>query len=861
MTDAPQAGAGPDGYARPPASPKRTIHMVGNSHLDLVWLWPWQEAYQEARATFASVLDRMDEYPDFVFTCDQVVLLAWVEEQDPALFDRIRARAAEGRWVNTGGWWVEPDCNLPTGESLARQGLYGQRFLRSRFGEHARTGMNADPFGHAATIPQILAGQRMDSYCFLRPMAHEKDLPASLFRWVSPDGTGVTAYRIPFEYQTAWTSVDRHVEKAIAELPDGDDDLMVFFGVGDHGGGPTKAEIDAVHRFDAMGSFGELRLSSPPAYFAEVLAEGVGGLPEVHDDLQHHSPGCYSAHSQMKIWMRRAQSALLVAERWAAVAALTDGPAYPREQLGRAWLSTLENQFHDLLPGTAIEAGFDDARDQLGEAVSIAKRITARSQNVLASRIGIPLDAETQPVVVFNPHPWPVTADVELHLGVGGEVDPDRITDESGTLTPSQPIASRSQVGRSVGAAVAFRVRLPPLGYRTYTLHRSRSRSGGAAERVLRGGTVLENALLRLELDPGTGAVVSLLDKRSGVDVVAGATGPHTQVSADPTDTWGHRVVSYAWPGAEMRLDRVRVREDGALRAILRVERSWGASFLVEEFVLAQDADHVEVRTTLDWHERAHLLKLRWPVAVASPRALTEIPYGSIERPVDGGEEPGQSFVDLTGTTADGAVAGLSVVNDAKHGYDFSPEDGGASPSIGITAVRSPVFAWHDPTPLSDEGIYAYQDQGVQRWTALLVPHAGEPDLAALHRRAEELNVRPRAMLEGFHEGAEPSMRSFADVGTGSVLLTALKGSEDPAADGGTDLIVRALETAGRTEQAVIDLPLVGRRLEVELGPHRLRTWRVPRDPAAEVVELDLVEWPLGEEPATEGTPMGMGTR
>ncbi len=174
---------------RPAASPDRVVHMIGNAHLDVVWLWPWQEGYQEARATFRSVLDRMDEFPDFVFTCDQVILLDWVQEQDPELFERIRARVAEGRWINTGGWWVEPDCNLPVGESFVRQGLWGQRFLQSRFGRRATVAMNVDPFGHAATLPQVLAGQRMGAYCFLRPMAHEKALPSALFRWRAPDGT------------------------------------------------------------------------------------------------------------------------------------------------------------------------------------------------------------------------------------------------------------------------------------------------------------------------------------------------------------------------------------------------------------------------------------------------------------------------------------------------------------------------------------------------------------------------------------------------------------------------------------------------------------------------------------------------
>ena len=495
MSDAPISNAPqdfePDGVpsvARPGSARDITVHMVGNAHLDVVWLWPWQEGYQETRATFAAILDRLDEYPDFVFTCDQVLLLAWAEEQDPALFARIQQRVAEGRWVNTGGWWVEADCNLPSGESFVRQGLYGQRFLAQRFGRIASVGMNVDPFGHHAMLPAVLAGQRMDAYCFLRPMAHEKALPQNLFRWRSPDGSEVLGFRIPFEYQSSRETVDRHLEKALVEFDADQRQAMVFYGVGNHGGGPTVRQIEAIHRFDRMGSFGALRLSSPQAYFDAARERGTDHLPVVTGGLQHHAPGCYSAHSGIKQWQRRAQSALLVAERWAVVAAARDGVAYPREDLERAWKQVLLNQVHDVLPGSAIEAAYDDARDQLGEAVSVAKRITARSHAAVARRVDVPLDPSTQPVLVFNHHPWPVTASIELHLGLGTQADPGGVTDAAGTPVPSQAIASRSQVGRQAGAALVFQAELPPFGVRRYALHRSAGATAASGAPGIRAG-------------------------------------------------------------------------------------------------------------------------------------------------------------------------------------------------------------------------------------------------------------------------------------------------------------------------------------------------------------------------------------
>lgn len=827
---------------RPGAAPDRTLHMIGNAHLDPVWLWPWQEGYQEARATFRSVLERMDEYPDFIFTCDQIVLLSWVEEQDPALFERIRERVAEGRWVNAGGWWVEPDCNMPMGESFARQGLYGQRYLISRFGRHATVGMNVDPFGHTATLPQILRGQRLDSYMFLRPGKHESDLDDTLFWWESPDGAKVLAYRIPFEYCSPPGDIAWQTEKSIMALDRAHGEGMVFYGVGNHGGGPTKANIESIHRYDRMGSFGRMKMSSPREYFDEMFSREPAFLDRLgvrRDDLQHHAPGCYSSHSGIKAWQRRAQFAVLAAERWAAVSALRSGVEYPRDDLERAWKQVLFNQFHDILPGSAIESAYDDARDQLGEAVSIAKRIITRAHNLIAHDIDIPLAPDTQPVVVFNPHPWPVSTDVELQYGV--QPTGVHVVDGRGLATVSQGIQSVATTDDKGRGAVAFRADLPAFGYRLYRLLPGSAPVAPAASPLTATDTLLENDHLRVEIDPETGWLSSLLDKASGLDLVAGTPSlTHTQICDDPTDTWGHRVISYAWAGAAMTVDRIRVRESGPLRASIRIERSWGRSTLVEELVLGHDARALRVEVTIDWRERAHLLKLRVPMSLSEPAATYEIAYGELQRPVDGAEEPAQSWVDLTGEV-DGSAAGLTVIATNKHAWDVSP---GSSPSIGITAVRSPVYSWHDPQLLEEDGVYRFQDQGVQHFRYELVPHAGDHRAAQPVRRAVELSAPVRAQLEAFHEGTLGDHGSFASDGRGSVLVTAIKGSEDASAEsGGADLVVRAIETRGETSDVTIELPLIGRAIEATFGPYQLRTFRVPREGA--IVEVDLLELPL----------------
>jgi len=336
------------------------LHAIGNAHIDPVWLWRWPEGLETIRATFRSVLDRMNEYPEFIFTGSSAAFYSWLKDTDPGMYEEVAARIREGRWEIVGGWWIQPDANIPSGESLARQALYGQRFFQKEFGVLASIGYNPDTFGHTGTLPQILRKSGMTRYVFMRPMAHEKSLPGNVFLWKSPDGSQVLTSRIAHSYGTWGDELLQHVEACDKERPTYVKDYMVFYGVGNHGGGPTKRNIESIRALGASAEGPNVEFSSLDSYFKAIEKEIRLGAeaPTIADDLQHHARGCYSAESDIKRQNRRLEHLLLTAERFATVAHVVLGRHYPDVELETAWKAVLFNQFHDILAGSSLPEAY-----------------------------------------------------------------------------------------------------------------------------------------------------------------------------------------------------------------------------------------------------------------------------------------------------------------------------------------------------------------------------------------------------------------------------------------------------------------------------------------------------------------------
>jgi alpha-mannosidase len=831
----------------------KTLYMIGNAHLDPVWLWRWQEGFQAAKATFRSVLDRMNEFEDFVFTSSSAAMYEWVEQNDPRMFDEIRARIAEGRWQIVGGWWIQPDCNLPNGESYVRQGLYGQRYFHEKFGVMASVGYNVDSFGHNAMLPQILRKSGMDSYVFTRPETHEKGLPSRNFWWESDDGSRVLAFRIPFEYCTWGKDLERYVRRCFGELKSPYDELMCFYGVGNHGGGPTRENLESIIRMDAEPGFPRLVFSTPNQYFADVRARDLS-FPVIHDELQHHASGCYSAHSGIKRWNRDAENMLLTTEKWGAIAERTTGQPYP--DLSQAWKNVLFNQFHDILAGTSLESAYGDARDMHGEAMAIAGRGLNYAVQSLAWNINIEQDERVTPIVVFNPHAW--TATVEVDMDIGRVRPGDTLLDDTGREVPMQlvrpPLIISGWRNR-----LSFVAELPPLGYRVYRVlaqtpaptptvpgsgqvtgapvAASQSNGSGHDPAVELSDTILENDFFRLEFDPQTGYIARLYDKQHQCEVfIREAAQP--LVIEDRSDTWGHGVYQFGDVVGQFVATRIRRVEHGPVKSVIRVESTYGNSRLTQDFAIYQALRQIEVRVTVDWHEQFKLLKLRFPLNLNFLRATYEIPYGTIERPTNGEEEPCLSWVDLSGIARGVEVPyGLSILNDGKYSFDIKGRE------MSLTVLRSPIYAHHDPTKPRDDEHYSFIDQGVQYFTYTLLPHADSWEQAGTVRRAAELNQRPIALVETYHPGPLPQQASYLSVDNDNIVVAVVKRAED-----NDDLIVRCYETNKVATQTTIHLPMWNRSIATSFGPAEIKTFRIPKDAALPIHEVDMLERVIAQE-------------
>ncbi len=801
----------------------KTLYMIGNAHLDVVWLWNWQEGLQEVKATFQSALDRMNEDPDFIFSCSSASYYEWVELNCPKMFEQIKVRVAEGRWELVGGWWTQPDCNIPCGESFVRQGLYGQNYFLEKFGKTAMVGYNVDSFGHNGMLPQILKKSGLDRYVFMRPMPLEKGLPGRVFNWRSADGSEVLTYRIPYEYCSGRADLRKNADRLLCELKDGPASLMLFYGVGNHGGGPTKENIRSIHEMNDDPTLPTFKMSRVDSFFKDV-ENNI--FPTVTDDLQHHASGCYSVNSAVKRDNMTAEQALMTAERWSTITTAIGALGYPAD-LTLGWKNTLFNQFHDILAGTSIHTAYRDSGYAYGEAISIGERNINNAIQAITWDIDIPMDTAMRPIVVCNAHMWEASLPVELEVR-GLKDDCFRLEDSEGNIIPAQRVTSEATVNGQ--SRLLFVAKLPSLGYATFKLFMGLE-AAPAYVPVRVTDTTLENDRYKVTFNPATGNMSSLWDKVAELEVLR-REGARLCVIEDKTDTWSHNVFKFDKLLGEMKPVYVRKIEEGAVRSTIRVRSKYGESYVTQDFRLYATLPSIEVKTTIDWREEQTMLKLKYPVCFNFRRPTIEIPYGHIEKSGNGEEEAGQGFIDMQGEHFKaGKMYGLALLNDSKFSYSMEIDE------MCITLLKNSVFAHHDPKELEPTEEYRFLERGVQELTYAILPHTGNWKDCGLSKRAQELKRRAIPIIETYHSGSQPQVRSFASIDHSEITLTVLKQSEN-----GLGVIVRGYETTGNTVNAVLDLGLLGRTIPLQFAPYEIKTVYVPYDIAKPYAETDMLE-------------------
>lgn len=771
------------------------MYFIGNAHIDPVWLWNWQDGLSEILSTYKSALDRMKNFPDFKFTSACACYYQFIEKLDPDMFAEIQERVREGRWNIVGGWFLQPDCNIPCGESFARHGLISQRYFNKKFGITVKTGYNVDSFGHNAALPKILNASGMEHYVFLRPGTAEQGRDEYLFNWESDDGSSVTAYRIPVTYNC---TSDYEFTTATELCNHFGHDAMIFYGVGNHGGGPTIALIQKIHK-----DYPSDVLSTPDEYFSSI---DKSGLPVISGELQHHARGCYSAVSTVKRANRKCEQNLLAAEKFCVMANKLSDYKYPHTKLNKAWKNLMFNQFHDILCGCCIKSAYDDAGYLFGETMSITEQEISFALQKIALNIdtlqgdelptpeSISRNFKTWehsclgiPVIVFNPHTWSVTTCVSVNETAR------KVTDADGNEIPFQLIRGEQTNLNGDIYRTAFTVTLPPFGYATYRLYTKHEAQACIESDLIITENSLENSRVQIKFDSNTGDICSFFHKDHSEYIISS---PCRAVLLDETacDTWAHNKTYLGDTVDSFSNAKFEIVENGPIRAILRSTVTCNSSTVRKDFILHSGSDRLVVNTRVNFHEKHRTLKFTFPMTDETVTAA--IPYGTIKRCGYTGEEPCGHFI---------ASGNLAVANDSKYGYDTDNQE------FRLTVLRGAIYADHYG---ERDGKYEYMDMGVTDFTYSVFRHDSISDT---EKKACELNFEPRIVMGSFHGGSLPLSMSCFEADSDRLLVSAIKKSEDGEKD-----VIRCFEADG--EALCTEVKLFDKRINVLIPRNGITT-------------------------------------
>lgn len=792
-------------YAKSCGNASITATCIGHTHIDVAWLWTLAQTREKTVRSFSTVLNLMKSYPEYVFMSSQPQLYQYIKEDQPEIYAQMKERVKEGRWEPEGAMWLEADCNLSSGESLVRQILFGTRFFKEEFGVENKILWLPDVFGYSAALPQILKKSGIDYFMTTKISWNEYNkMPYDTFMWKGMDGTEILTHFIsttnysevskshgtsyngvinPDQIMGAW---QRYQQKNINH------DVLVCFGYGDGGGGPTKEMLENARRLEkGIPGCPQVKIGKAVDYFKKLedTVTGSGRLPKWVGELylEYHR-GTYTSMARNKKYNRKSEFLFQDVELFSAMSKHAASGYYPQSEINKCWETILLNQFHDILPGSSIKEVYEDSRAQY-------EKIAAKGQNLLndcldniAGKISVPVPS----VIVFNQLGWNRSDMVELTLPHGAESA--GIRDLEGKLLPAQTLQG--------GKVLFYAENVPSKGYKAFTVEEAKS----APKVTSAFDQTFENDYFRITFDTAC-SMTSIFDKTNNRELLKpGERANVLQAFEDKPhnyDAWDINIYYQEKMWEINDVVKVELTEDGPVRKTLRIERKFLDSWIAQDIQLYTQIPRIDFKTTIDWKEKHVLLKAAFPVDIHTEKASFEIQYGNVERPTHWNtswdtakfEVCAHKWADLSED-----AYGVSLLNDCKYGHDI--KDG----LMRLTLLKSATWPNEDA------------DRERHEFTYSLYPHAGGFREAGTVQMAYELNCPMYAAYRDANDGTLPHELSFAHVDKENVILEVVKKAEDSE-----DLIVRLYECYNR-------------RTTATLGVYGKVT---------EVYECDLMEQPL----------------
>ncbi len=844
------------------------LYSIGQSHIDAAWRWRVSQTRVKCVRTFRRAIKHINKFPEFYYTQSSPQFFEWVMEDDPDLFRQILEAEKAGRFEIVGGMWVEPDCNMPDGESFVRHRLYGQRFYLEHFGHMSDVSWALDSFGYNWNMPQIMVKSGA-KYMWTSKLTWNDTtvFPFHLFHWQSPDGTRILTHICPISPLPIWFPLGelgrfkstRYLLKPGAEItadyttsPEEIEAVMsddfvgefgIFYGLGDGGHGPLRPEIKNQLAFQKQG-YG--RLSTAREFF-QSFDKYADRLPVWNEEmyLEYHR-GVQTTQAWIKRANRMGEQLMQSAEAIGA-AAMVFGHAYPQQEFTRTWKLLLLNHFHDILPGSSVPEVYDDARADHYMIQKRAQLMRDASLEFLATEIDTRLpDNGLTPVVVFNTLSWERTGIARVEVADQGSKG-FRAFDDDMNEIPCQLDLSDGKVELCFLAE-----KVPPVGYRVYYIRET----GPSAERGVKVGdvgaeVVLENESLRVKIDKKSGWLSSVYDKGLDREMLSG-NGNELLAFRDQRGLFTYS----AWninkdyinnPLAMPPAARVEVDAEGPLFARVRIERKFNKTDIVQDVTLYKGEALVHMGMWFDFHEKDAMIKQGFDTTIKGEAVAADIPYAVIERPTypktpsekARWEMPCQKWIDIS----DGQ-AGLALINNGKYGFSLNDDGTGYRLTIirGAHYPKAMPLA-HDvkqhliiPTGITDQGEH-------RAWTALY-PHEGDWREGRVWRAGYEFNCPLVALKAEPQKGPLPSSASLFSVNSNDVYIGSIKKAEDD-----DDLVIRLTEAVGSRQRVKVrvydgwsitnavetdllefnphNLAFTSNSVSVELGPYEIKTIKV----------------------------------